>query len=116
MIIYRVENDSGVGPFVGGDRDLMLYCRPHLLNHPDVCSFEEPWYQKEIDRSHVCGRSAAQHRNCTWTRWDYEWLAGQGFHLYRFTVPSKKVKMGRTQVTFPRGEWARERVSLTEMF
>lgn len=87
MIIYRVENTRGNGPF-HDDFALVSECRDHLFDHPSPFNVGEPWYGcDDMDKNHICGRTEKQHKECDWTRWDYVWLEQQGYFLYRFTVP-----------------------------
>jgi hypothetical protein len=99
MIVYRVENKNGVGPYYGTDNWCEWQTRWHdSPSHP-------PPFLDGIDvyaKKDLCGFASFKKLRDWFESEELVELRKLGFRVRRIRVPRSKVKFGEKQVVFRR--------------
>jgi hypothetical protein len=99
MIVYRVENKNGVGPYDGTGIWSLWQTRDHVEpSHPgpkdDGIDFKSGEY--------ICGFASYRKLRDWFEAEELVALRKLGFRVRRIRVPRSKVKFGKKQVVFRR--------------
>jgi hypothetical protein len=99
MIVYRVENKNGVGPYDGTSDGSLWQTRDHVEpSHPgpkdDGIDFERG--------EDYCGFASFEQLRDWFESEELVMLRKLGFRVRRISVPRSRVKFGKKQVVFRR--------------
>lgn len=96
MLIYRIEDESGKGPYIGvwkdeatGQSDAALSCSHADAEHP-VASID---IGEDFDKKHFCGCPSLEALEEWFDGWE-EILFRNGYFIVKYDIPDDQVLMG----------------------
>ena len=97
VTIYRIQSDSGKGPYRG-----ILSDDWQTQDHWDLPSplADSGIGHKFIEQEHICGFKSLQQLSKWFTKKEVQNLAKRGFKIYAIKIPSDKCLRGKRQVVF----------------
>lgn len=100
MLVYRIQDKDGYGPFSNGFYATTSKFKKHNDDQIHPTPFEEGLLDKDnIDKDYHCGFSSKNRLNKWFTGIQKELTAG-GFVIAVYQVDQQHVKRGETQLVF----------------
>ena len=102
MLIYRVEDSAGRGPYIGQPEPVDCRSSKALSRHSNSLTHPAPYSDGiSISQGEYCGfESMDKLRRWFWG--DIEWLRKKKFHVSIYRIDEGHVKIGMKQVVFNR--------------